>query len=250
MVSINQGSGVFKLQSISVSIDGVKVVEEVSLTIQPGQLHVCMGPNGSGKSSLAYALVGHPRYTTAGDLLLNDETIFTLSPEKRARAGIFLSMQYPQEIPGVSVRTFLRESFRALHPQELMDLFEERLNHALAVLKFDASFLNRGLHEGFSGGEKKRCEMVQLLVLQPKIAILDEIDSGLDVDSLVLVGKALQSFRKICPQSSLFLITHYQKILEYVSPDKVHIMKEGRLVSSGGLDLLKAIQEKGYEQFV
>ena len=237
------------LDNFSVFIDDVSIVQAVSLNLDKGQMHVCMGPNGSGKSSLAYALAGHPRYKTKGTAQLNGNNLLDLSPDKRAKLGLFLSMQHPQEVPGVTVRMLLKEAFCALYPEQSLKVFEERLKVALELLQFEPLFLARSINEGFSGGEKKRCEMVQLFVLQPKLAILDEIDSGLDVDALKCVGEALHQFKKICPESSLLLITHYQRILKYVEPDVVHVLKGGKLVASGTAHLVHSIQERGYDQF-
>ena len=237
------------LKNISVSVEGTSIISDLSLEILPGQMHVCMGPNGSGKSSLAYALAGHPRYEMKGLCSFFAQDILSLSPDKRAQMGIFLSMQQPQAVAGVTVNTLLKESFRALHPESLWNEYEDRLQYALTLLDFDASFLTRSIHDGFSGGEKKRCEMVQLLVLRPKLALLDEIDSGLDIDALQCVGKALVAFQKLCPESSLFLITHYQRILKYILPDVVHVIKNGKRVAFGNYELVTAIQEHGYDRF-
>lgn len=239
-----------KIKNLSVSIDGKKLINNLSLTIEPGLVHACMGPNGSGKSSLSYALMGHPNYkVTQGSILLGDKDITELAPDKRAKAGLFLSLQQPYAIPGVVLSTFLRESFRALYPDEPLDTYLDRLSDACNVLKFERSFLDRAVHEGFSGGEKKRCEMLQLLILQPKLAILDEIDSGLDVDALKCVAAGLQAFKKQSPESSIFLITHYQRILDYITPDVVHILKDGRLLKSGDVSLVSIVEKHGYKSF-
>jgi Fe-S cluster assembly ATP-binding protein len=241
---------VLKIKNLSVSIDGKKLINNLSLTIEPGLVHACMGPNGSGKSSLSYALMGHPNYkVTQGSILLGDKDITELAPDKRAKAGLFLSLQQPYAIPGVVLSTFLRESFRALYPDEPLDTYLDRLSDACNVLKFERSFLDRAVHEGFSGGEKKRCEMLQLLILQPKLAILDEIDSGLDVDALKCVAAGLQAFKKQSPESSIFLITHYQRILDYITPDVVHILKDGRLLKSGDVSLVSIVEKHGYKSF-
>jgi Fe-S cluster assembly ATP-binding protein len=240
-----------QIKNLSVTIDDKKLINDLSLTIEPGTVHACMGPNGSGKSSLSYALMGHPNYkVTQGSILLNDINITDLSTDKRAKAGLFLSLQQPYAIPGVVLSTFLRESFRALYPDESLDTYLDRLAAACNVLKFERSFLDRAVHEGFSGGEKKRCEMLQLLVLQPKIAILDEIDSGLDVDALKCVAAGLQAFKKQSPQSSIFLITHYQRILDYITPDVVHILQDGKLVRSGDASLVAHVEKHGYRSFI
>lgn len=240
----------FHLKNISVSVDNKNIVSNVSLSVASGSIHVCMGQNGSGKSSLVSALAGHPFYTiTSGSMTLNDQDITDLSPDKRAKAGLFLSMQYPQSLPGVTVYSLLTESYRALHPKADQADLPKIIAKARSVLNLDESFLWRNTNEGFSGGEKKRCEMLQLLVLKPQLVLLDEIDSGLDVDALKCVGKALSVFIKENPESSLFLITHYQKILEYITPDVVHIMHNGKLVKSSDATLIQKVQESGYDQF-
>ena len=239
------------ITTLFVEIEGKKLLENFSLVIEPGTVHVCMGPNGSGKSSLAYALLGHPLYrVTQGSIMFEGQDITGISTDKRARAGLFLSLQQPYEIPGVLLSTLLRESFRAMHPTLSLDIYLDRLADACNVLQFDRAFLDRPVHLGFSGGEKKRCEMLQLLVLQPKLAILDEIDSGLDVDALTLVGKALQKFKQLSPQSSLFIITHYKKILDHITPDFVHIMYKGKLIKSSDASLLVQVERHGFQSFI
>lgn len=239
------------IKNLSVSIGDKKLIKSLSLKIEPGTVHACMGPNGSGKSSLAYTLMGYPNYTiTQGSLLLHGNDITLSGVSERAKAGLFLSLQQPYAIPGVVLSTFLRESFRALYPKESIDTYLDRLSAACNVLKFERSFLDRAVHEGFSGGEKKRCEMLQLLVLQPQIAILDEIDSGLDVDSLKCVSAGLQAFKKQSPQSSIFLITHYQRILDYITPDVVHILQDGQLKQSGDASLVARVEKYGYQSFI
>jgi Fe-S cluster assembly ATP-binding protein len=209
-----------------------------------------MGPNGSGKSSLAYTLAGHPSYAIAGGQInFNDAIINDLSPDKRARLGVFLSQQYPPALPGVTIESLLKESFRALYPQFDNAMFQARLKNALQVLQLEKSVLQRAVHDGFSGGQKKRCELLQLLVLSPRLAILDEIDSGLDVDSLQVIGTALRQFKKDNPESSLLIMTHYQKLLDYLVPDQVLVMQHGKLIKTGGSDLIEVINKGGYEQF-
>ena len=237
-------------KNISVTVEDIPVVSDVSLDIKPGTVNVCMGHNGSGKSSLVLAVAGHPFYQiNSGSIFLDGQDITDLSADKKAKAGIFLSQQYPQSLPGVTVYNLLTESYRALHPHKDQTELAKKIMKARSILKLDESFLWRNTNEGFSGGEKKRCEMLQLLVLQPKVAFLDEIDSGLDVDALKCVGKALSVFIKDNPQSSLFLITHYQKILEHITPDVVHVMHKGKLVKSSDATLIPKIQEAGYDQF-
>lgn len=239
-----------KVTNVSYKIDKVTVVNSVNFVLQPGTVTVCMGANGSGKSSLANGLAAHPKYEMVSGLIeLDGQDVTQLGPDKRAKAGLFLSLQHPIAIPGVTVLSFLKESFRALHTEIEMAEFQKRLDTALELLQFDQSFLARNINEGFSGGEKKRCEMVQLLVLQPRIVLLDEIDSGLDVDALKLVGKALNYFMTHNPEASLFIITHYQKILEYIKPDQVIIMAGGKIVETGDATLLNKIEQGGYGQF-
>lgn len=236
---------------LSVSLGQSQLLSDISFTIPAGSVHACLGPNGSGKSSLAYTLMGHPRYeVVSGTVVFNGTEITAMSPDKRARAGLFLSLQQPYEIPGVTVSTLLRESFHAIHGQDEVDLYVDRLTQALRLLKIDASFLRRSVHEGFSGGEKKRCEMLQLLVLQPKLVILDEIDSGLDIDAFKLVVTALQAFRIVSPDSSLLIISHYHKMLEALVPDTVSVLQVGKLAAHGGVELARQIQERGYDHVI
>jgi len=237
-----------KISHLSVNHAEKKLLVDLSLSIASGTIHACMGPNGSGKSSLAYTLMGHPRYqVVAGSIFFNGIDITSMSADKRARAGMFLSLQQPYEIPGVTLSTLLRESFHAVHGQDMVDVYIDRLTQALRLLKMDGNFLQRSVHEGFSGGEKKRCEMLQLLVLQPKLVILDEVDSGLDVDAFKLVVNALHAFRTLCPDSSVLLITHYQTMLTALVPDTVSLLQDGTIIAQGGSELGSFIQEHGYE---
>lgn len=240
----------FKVDGFSLSVAGQELLKEVSFSLKPGTVTVCMGANGSGKSSLANGLMGHPSYQqTAGSIFFMDKPLHTITPDKRAKAGLFLSLQYPVALPGITVNTLLKESFRALHPDKLITLFDQRVSTALEILKLDTAFLTRAVNDGFSGGEKKRCEMLQLLVLQPQVVMLDEIDSGLDIDALKIVGNALNWFMQNCPESALFIITHYQNILDYVCPDQVLVMDGGKLVVAGDASLIGKIQKDGYDQF-
>lgn len=226
------------------------LLHEVFFSVAPGSTHVFMGPNGSGKSSLAFSLMGHPRYKIiSGSIIFNGTDITEMSVDKRARLGIFLSLQQPYEIPGVALSALLKESFCAIYGPDQLDLYADRVVTALKLLHIDGSFLQREVHVGFSGGEKKRCEMLQLLVLQPKIAILDEIDSGLDVDALKIVIAGLQAFKKMCPESSLLLITHYTRLLEHIVPDAVSLIKNGTL-KTGGLEIIKQIEQYGYQDHI
>src|SRR6058998_3368822 len=215
-----------------------------------------MGPNGSGKSTLASTIMGHPKYkVTQGDISFDGQTLLNLAPDARARKGVFLAFQYPYEVPGVSLSTFLRTAYNSVRQggkrgdlgQEMVSVLEFRklLKEKLKLLDMDDSFATRYLNEGFSGGEKKRCEILQLAVLEPKIAVLDETDSGLDIDSLRSVAEGVA--RLIGPTLGVLLITHYQRILNYIKPDHIHVMMDGRIVLSGGAEVAHDLEQKGYE---
>ncbi len=237
------------LENISISCSETKVINNLSLSFTPGTVTVLMGPNGSGKSTLAYTLMGHPKYyVTQGSIIFNEHNFLELPVEKRARLGLFLACQYPQEVPGVQVFTFLKEAHRMLTGKELsVSDFQQLLYTVFDTVKLDHSFAYRNLHEGFSGGEKKRLEIAQLLLFQPKLAILDEIDSGLDVDALKLVAEAINTARIQNPAMSIVLITHYARILKYITPDTVHILMNGSIVKSGDHSLAELIESKGYD---
>jgi Fe-S cluster assembly ATP-binding protein len=240
-----------EIRDLHVSVDGKEIVKGLNLTINPGKVHALMGPNGSGKTTLALTLMGHPRYQIdKGEVLFEGENLLEMEPDERARRGLFLSFQYPAEIPGVSVANFLRSALNARRGflgQEDISLrdFQALLKEKLALLDMDQSFLRRSLNEGFSGGEKKRHEILQMTLLRPGLAILDETDSGLDIDALKVVAGGVNSLRG--PEFSALLITHYQRILRYLQPDFVHVMVEGRIVRSGGPELAQELEEKGYE---
>lgn len=234
------------IDHLAVSVEGKDILHDVSLAIGAGEVHALMGPNGSGKSTLANALMGHPRYSiTHGKVAVAAVDITGLPADARAQAGLFLSFQYPVEIPGVSVQNFLRTAWRSLH-SGILDhkVFSTRLQAALADLHIDPAFAKRAVNEGFSGGEKKRMEMLQLAVLQPKYAILDETDSGLDVDALKVVAQGVQAAR--AAGIGILLITHYSRILEFVVPDQVHVLTNGRITQSGTKDLAYDIERVGY----
>jgi Fe-S cluster assembly ATP-binding protein len=238
-----------EIRQLSVTTDHTTIIENLDLVINPGEIHAIMGPNGSGKSTLASTLAGHPKYTvTNGRVLLNGEDLTTLSPDKRAKAGLFLSMQYPPELAGVTVGHFLRTAAQAIsgEPQNPLD-FHKKITETMNNLSIDSAFIKRSLGVGFSGGEKKRLEILQLALLNPTYAILDETDSGLDVDALRIVAQGINAFRT--PEKGLLLITHYNRILEYVVPDFVHIMIKGKIVKSGGKELAKEIEAEGYEHY-
>ncbi|MBE3584350.1 MAG: Fe-S cluster assembly ATPase SufC [Limnochordaceae bacterium] len=240
-----------EIRDLHVSVDGKPIVKGLHLQIEPGQVHALMGPNGSGKTTLAFALAGHPHYTVdAGQAFLYGEDLLAMEADERARRGLFLSFQYPAEVSGVSVGNFLRTAVNARRKQQgLGDIslteFRRLVKEKLALLEMDDSFLRRYLNEGFSGGEKKRHEILQMTLLQPVVAILDETDSGLDIDALRIVAQGVNSLRG--PGFSALLITHYQRILKYLQPDVVHVMMDGRIVRTGGPELAARLEDRGYE---
>jgi Fe-S cluster assembly ATP-binding protein len=227
-----------------------EILRGVNLTVSSGQTHAIMGPNGSGKSTLAYAIAGHPKYTvTSGSVTLDGQDVLAMSVDARARAGLFLAMQYPVEVPGVSVSNFLRTAVTAVRGEapKLRD-FARQLRASMADLSIDPEFAQRNLNEGFSGGEKKRHEILQLELLDPKIAILDETDSGLDIDALRVVSEGINRYRS-AEGHGVLLITHYTRILRYVRPDFVHVFVGGRIVAEGGPELAEELEREGYERF-
>lgn len=240
------------IKNLKVSVEDKAILKGIDLTIEPGQFHVIMGPNGSGKSSLSYTLMGHPRYTvTDGTISFDDQDITTLSPDKRAQLGIFLAMQHPLEVEGVALKDFLRQAYNALYDgtprQKRLKEFAEHLIAKLRLLGMDSDFAERSINVGFSGGEKKRAEMLQLAVLEPKLVILDEIDSGLDVDALKTVCNALNQVKAANPSMAILLITHYTRILNHLQPEFVHVMQDGMLVASGGPELAHQIELEGFK---
>ncbi|HBJ73556.1 MAG TPA: Fe-S cluster assembly ATPase SufC [Actinobacteria bacterium] len=226
------------------------ILRGVDLTVDSGRTHAVMGPNGSGKSTLAYVIAGHPRYiVTAGSITLDGEDVLSMTVDQRARAGLFLAMQYPVEVPGVSVANFLRTSVTAVRGEApKLRTWIKELKEAMAAISMDPSFAERNLNEGFSGGEKKRLEILQLSMLRPKIAILDETDSGLDVDALRVVSEGVNRFREETGAGTL-LITHYTRILRYIAADVVHVFSDGRIVETGGPELADVLEADGYERF-
>jgi Fe-S cluster assembly ATP-binding protein len=228
-----------------------EVLRGVNLTVKAGETHAIMGPNGSGKTTLAYAIAGHPRYqVTQGSITLDGEDVLTMSVDARARAGLFLAMQYPVEVPGVTVSNFLRTAVTAVRGEApKLRVFVKELRAAMDGLSIDPAFAERNLNEGFSGGEKKRHEILQLELLNPKIAILDETDSGLDVDALKVVSAGINRYREQ-PGHGVLLITHYTRILQYVTPDFVHVFVGGRVVEEGGPELAQTLESEGYERFL
>jgi Fe-S cluster assembly ATP-binding protein len=240
-------SPLFAIEDLHVNVEGKEILKGVHLAVNRGEVHALMGPNGSGKSTLANALMGHPRYqVTKGRVLLNGEDVLPLSADQRARRGMFLAFQYPLEIPGVKVRHFLRMAVKASKAQELsVTEFRKQLFDKMAMLEMDRSFAERYLNEGFSGGEKKRNEILQLAMLEPTMAILDETDSGLDIDALRIVAGGINKLAG--PDRGMLLITHYQRILSYVEPQFVHVLFDGRVVRSGGKELALELEAKGYD---
>lgn len=242
-----------KIQNLHVSIDGKEIIKGLNLTIPQGEVHAIMGPNGTGKSTLAYTIMGHPSYEiTEGEILLKGQNIAEMAADERSRAGLFLAFQYPVSIPGVTVANFLRTAVnarrRAIHPEDKgipIPEFRRMLKEKMELLKMDPAFAGRYLNEGFSGGEKKRAEILQMAVLKPQIAVLDETDSGLDIDALRIVSEGVNTLRG--PDLGVLVITHYQRILNYIKPDVVHVMMGGRIVESGGPDLALSLEEHGYE---
>ena len=228
-----------------------EILRGVNLTVADGETHAIMGPNGSGKSTLSYAIAGHPKYVvTSGTMTLDGEDVLSMGVDARARAGLFLAMQYPVEVPGVSVSNFLRTSVTAVRGEApKLRVFMKDMRGAMNDLAIDPKFAERSLNEGFSGGEKKRHEILQMEMLDPKIAVLDETDSGLDVDALKIVAEGINRFRAQ-PGRGVLLITHYNRILQYVEPDYVHVFVGGRIVEEGGPELAKILESEGYERFI
>jgi Fe-S cluster assembly ATP-binding protein len=246
-----------EIKDLHVSIEGKEILKGVNLKVVQGEIHAIMGPNGSGKSTLANTLMGHPKYKVdSGDILVNGESIVGMSPDQRAKRGLFLAFQYPLEISGVPLAQFLRSAYRSVRGEpkgeakgvggEMISAlaFKKKLEEKLKEVDMDPAFSKRYLNEGFSGGEKKRAEVLQMAILQPAIAIMDETDSGLDIDAVRKVAEVVA--RMAGPEMGVLLITHYQRILEYIKPQFVHIMANGRIFRSGGPDLAKLLEEKGY----
>ncbi|WP_108664855.1 Fe-S cluster assembly ATPase SufC [Euzebya rosea] len=238
-----------EIEGLKVEVEGKEILTGLDLTVAQGETHALMGPNGSGKSTLAYAIAGHPAYeVTAGAIRFDGEDVTEMAPNERAAAGLFLAMQYPTEIPGVSLTNFMRTAVNAVSEEDLpVRQFMTQLREHMADLKMDGKFLERNVNEGFSGGEKKRFEILQMAMLKPRIAVLDETDSGLDVDALRIVSEGVNKLRG--PDLGVLLITHYTRILNYITPDHVHVMAGGRIVKTGGADLAEMLEAEGYEQF-
>ena len=241
------------IRNLHVSIEDKEILKGLSLTIKQGEIHAIMGPNGTGKSTLAYTLMGHPNYAvTAGEVIFKGENLLDLEPDERSRAGIFLAFQYPVAIPGVTVANFLRSAVnsrrRAANPEDKgvpIPEFRKMLKEKMDMLKMDHTFAGRYLNDGFSGGEKKRAEILQMATLKPEIAILDETDSGLDIDALRIVSEGVNALSG--PEMGALVITHYQRLLNYIKPDFVHVMMGGRIVESGGPELALHLEDQGYD---
>jgi len=242
---------VLEIRNLHSTVEGKEILRGISLTVKRGEVHAIMGPNGSGKSTLAKVLAGHPSYeVTGGEVLFDGKNLLELEPDERAREGVFLAFQYPVEIPGVSNAQFLRLAYNEkrkhlgeeeLDPLEFKDLLAERAE----IVEMDAGLMSRSVNEGFSGGEKKRNEILQMAVLEPKLAVLDETDSGLDIDALRIVSEGVNKLRNA--DNAIILVTHYQRLLNYIVPDHVHVLYKGRIVRSGGKELALELEEKGYD---
>ncbi len=241
----------FKIKNLHVSVDDKKILKDFNIDIKPGELHVIMGPNGSGKSTLTHAIAGKESYQVdSGDILLNEKSILDLDPEERVGEGVFVSFQYPTSLPGVNNVYFLKEAVNSIRKYKKQDEmnsvdFMKKIKSKITEVDFDESFINRPVNEGFSGGEKKRNEILQLLMMEPSVAILDETDSGLDIDALKTVAQGINTYRN--SKRSIILITHYQRILDYLDPDKIHILIDGTIVRNGGLELVDMLEKKGYK---
>lgn len=241
-----------QVKNIHVNVEENEILKGVSLEVLPGEIHAIMGPNGSGKSTLTYTLMGHPRYTlTEGEMLFDGTSITDLSVDTRARMGMFLAFQHPYEVEGVPLKDFLRQAYNTWYAgtekQIGLKAFKKLLEEKMLLLGVSSDFVERPINVGCSGGEKKRIEMLQMAILQPKLIILDEIDSGLDIDALRIVCDALKVILQQNPEAAVVLITHYKRILEHVTPDHVHIMQQGKIVRSGDQTLVDQIESQGYE---
>lgn len=238
-----------EIKNLYVSTENKPILHGTNLTVAPGEIVALMGPNGSGKSTLANVLMGHPGYqVTAGSVTYNGADVIAMKPEERAAAGIFLSFQYPQEVAGVSIGSFLRLAYNSTHSEKIaVKDFVSLLKEKMQLLQMPLEFMTRSVNEGFSGGEKKRAEMLQLAILEPTLAILDETDSGLDIDALKIVAAAVHEIREKNPAMSVLLITHYQRMLQYLPADRVAIMRAGKIITEGGMELLDTIERQGYD---
>jgi len=241
-------ANLIEVRNLQASIAGKPILQGIDLTLRKGEIHALMGPNGSGKSTLANVLMGHPAYTvTGGSVLLDGEDFLALKPDERSRLGVFLAFQYPVEIPGVTVGKFLKRAAELRQDGRGMDVtgFIKRLRQAMDFMEIDQAFINRYLNQGFSGGEKKRMEVLQMLILEPSFALMDETDSGLDIDALKVVARGVNKLRG--EGFGALIITHYQRILTHIAPDYVHIMYKGRIATSGGKELVETLESRGYD---
>ena len=253
-----------EVKDLHVSIAGKPILKGLSLSMNAGEVHALMGPNGSGKSTLAYTMMGHPSYeVTSGDVIFKGQSVLGMEPDARSRAGIFLAFQYPVAIPGVTVANFLRTAVNSrikaeaaarnggVLPPEIKGVsipeFRKQLRAAMKILKVDDSFAGRYLNEGFSGGEKKRAEVLQMAMLKPQLAVLDETDSGLDIDALRVVSEGVNALHDTDPSMGVLVITHYQRLLNYIKPQFVHVLMDGQMVESGGPELALHLEERGYD---
>jgi len=238
-----------EIDRVRVAVDGKEIVKGLTLRLNAGEVHAIMGPNGSGKSTLSFCLMGHPKYVvTSGTIRYNGQDVLQLAPNERAAAGIFLAFQYPTAIPGVTITNFLRAALRGVRGQDVpVKEFRQLVKTHLKALGISDAFMNRYVNDGFSGGEKKRLEILQMAVLNPALAVLDETDSGLDIDALKTVAAGINTLRS--PQRAILLITHYQRMLNYITPDVVHVMIDGRVARSGGPELALELESQGYEGF-
>jgi len=238
-----------EIKDLHISIGDKPIVKGLSLTVNRGEVHAIMGPNGTGKSTLAKAIAGHPDYAiTGGDVIVDGTSILEMEPDERARAGVFLAFQYPSEIPGVSIANFIRAALQSRLPEgEELEAtkYYKNLYAKMDALKIDRKFTSRSVNEGFSGGEKKRCEILQMAMLEPTYSIMDETDSGLDIDAMKVVAEGVNALRG--PKLGILLITHYQRLLDYIVPDFVHVMYDGRIVKSGDKHLALELEAKGYD---
>ena len=248
---MNSETPILEIKNLRACIDNIEILKNLDLTINKGEIHAIMGPNGSGKSTFSKVVAGHPAYKVLnGDILFNGKSILELEPEDRSHLGIFLAFQYPIEIPGVSNEDFLRLAYNSkLKSQNKDEIdpieFFSLINKKLQIINMAPAFLSRNVNEGFSGGEKKRNEILQMALLDPELSILDETDSGLDIDALKIISQGINTF--MAPDKAIILITHYQRLLDYVKPDYIHVMQDGKIVKTGTAELAKELEQKGYE---
>jgi Fe-S cluster assembly ATP-binding protein len=243
---IENSEVILSVRDLTAVVEGTQILKGLNLEVKAGEIHAIMGPNGSGKSTFSKVLAGHPDYeVTGGAILFQGQNLLELEPEERARSGIFLAFQYPLEIPGVSNLDFLRVAYNSKRNHQGLEELDEVVREKLDIVKMSPSFLSRSVNEGFSGGEKKRNEILQMALLEPRLAILDETDSGLDIDALKIVANGVNQLSN--PQNSIILITHYQRLLNYIEPDYVHVMEGGRIVTTGSKGLALELEERGYD---